>query len=439
MMGKQNQVPVVVNAEEAVRRTIGNGTIVVTSSNCAIPQLLMAALVLAALDNKFTNAKFLQLLSIRWPGGPDYLSSALAGKLDLVTPFAGRYSRRRASQRGAFIPTDLAFAPKAIATSKFRPNVAFVQVSLPVGGRYSLGVEAGIIYPLAKLADVVVAEVNSLVPRTGGIFLTDDDVDFVVHAEYPVPEFAQSEEDDPVGEEIARLIAARIPDRATLQMGIGGIPDRVCKYLIGRMGMEAGIHTEVVSDCALKLMDAGVVTNRFKANHIGISISMAVLGSSATYAKVHNNPGLELYSIDHTNHIPVAAANDRLIAVNGALEVSIHDGEACAHWLNGGPFTGRGGQLGLMMAAACSEGGMGYIALPSTATLRDGRVISRIVPRLSGPVTTPGGIPKCVVTEYGVADLTGLATDEIAMALISIAHPEFRAQLLEDAKRLHLL
>jgi acyl-CoA hydrolase len=234
---------------------------------------------------------------------------------------------------------------------------------------------------------------------------------------------------------IARHVANLIPDGATLQMGIGGVPDAVLPLLRDRRDL--GIHTEMFSDGIMDLIEAGVLTNERKTLHRGKIVAGFMMGSKRLYDFAHNNPIIEMHPNEYTNDPVVIAAHDRMVAINSALEIDL-SGQVCSDSMGTSIYSGVGGQVDFIRGAARAREGRPIIALPSTA--RDGAV-SRVVPVLapgSGVVTTRADV-HYVVTEYGVAFLHGKTLRERAEALIAIAHPKFRDELLEAAERMHFL
>jgi len=243
---------------------------------------------------------------------------------------------------------------------------------------------------------------------------------------------------DETVDKIAQHIAELIPDGATMQMGIGAIPDAVLNYLKDKRDL--GIHTELFSDGVIELVEMGVLTGSRKTIHPGKMIAGFIIGSHRLYDWVDDNPLIELHPTEYVNDPFVIAQNEKQVAVNSALEVDL-TGQVCADSIGPKIYSGVGGQLDFVYGASRSKGGVPIIALPSTTTLRDGRVISRIVHMLNhgaGVVTSRNHV-HYIVTEYGVADLYGKSIRRRAEQLINIAHPEFREELTRQAKELHYI
>jgi acyl-CoA hydrolase len=285
-----------------------------------------------------------------------------------------------------------------------------------------------------QTARVVVAQINPHMPRTLGesfIHLSDITHAVEVHDLLPeAPPSLPSETQQAIGEHVADLV----PDGATLQIGIGGIPDSVLRALVHRKDL--GIHSEVISDGILDLVERGVVTGAHKTINKGKVVTSFMHGSRRLYEWAHDNPALEMRPNDYTNNSSVIVRIDNMIAINSALEIDL-TGQVCAESIAGVVYSGVGGQMDFMRGAALSRSGKPIIALQSTA--KSGS-ISRIVPTLhpGAGVTTSRAHVHYVATEFGVADLHGLNLEERAKSLIGIAHPDFREEL-ERAARAHRL
>jgi acetyl-CoA hydrolase len=241
-----------------------------------------------------------------------------------------------------------------------------------------------------------------------------------------------------VVEQIARLIADLIPDGATMQMGIGAIPDAVLKHLHHKKDL--GVHSELFSDGVIDLVNAGVLTNARKSLHPGKIVAGFVLGTQRLYEWVDDNPLIELHRSEYVNDPFVIAQNERMVAINSAIEVDL-TGQVCADSIGPRFYSGVGGQLDFIYGASRSKEGVPIIALPSTTTLKDGSRVTRITAMLqpgAGVVTSRNHV-RFVVTEYGVADLYGKTIKQRAHQLIAVAHPDFRDQLGKQAGELHYL
>ncbi|HKI01110.1 MAG TPA: acetyl-CoA hydrolase/transferase C-terminal domain-containing protein, partial [Thermoanaerobaculia bacterium] len=311
-------------------------------------------------------------------------------------------------------------------------GVALIQVSPPDRlGFVSLGVSVDIVRAAVDTADLILAEVNPNMPRTlGDSFLHVDRIAQLVPVDVPLPELAPQPLDD-VCREIGRNVASLIPDGATLQMGIGRIPDATLAALADRNDL--GVHTEMLSDGVMQLAEAGIITGRRKSFLPGKIVTSFVMGTRRLYEWVHDNPQIEMRPSGFTNDPFHIARNDQMVAINSALAVDL-TGQVAADTVRGRFFSGIGGQVDFIRGAARSRGGKPIIALPATAK---GGSVSRIQPAFeegTGVVTSRGDI-HYAVTEYGVADLWGKSIRQRAEALTGIAHPDFRAGLLAAARQ----
>lgn len=346
---------------------------------------------------------------------------------------------RKAVQEGRadFTPVFLSEIP-----SLFRPggtlplDVALISVSPPdEHGFCSFGVEVGATKPAAEAARCIVAEVNQQMPRTlGDSFIHVSRLQAIVETDYPLPEAPQGGGSG-LHMEVGQHVAEMIPDGATLQMGIGSIPDAVLKNLGNHKDL--GVHTELFSDGVIDMFEAGVITCARKTFHPGKIVAGFLFGSRRLYEFVDNNPIIELHPTDYVNDPFNIAQNEKMVSINSALQVDL-TGQVCADSIGPKLYSGVGGQLDFIRGAARSKGGLPIIAFLSTAK-ED--TISRIVPMLyegSGVVTTRNDV-HFVVTEYGVASLHGRTIRQRAKALIEIAHPKFRDELAFEGKKLGYL
>jgi acyl-CoA hydrolase len=281
----------------------------------------------------------------------------------------------------------------------------------------------------------VVLEVNPNVPfACGNCHVHISQVAALVESTEPVLEVGLPKI-GPVQEAIGKYVADQIADGSTLQIGYGGIPDAVVMQLTHKHDL--GIHTEMIGDGILTLVECGAVTNRRKNHHTGKLIATFALGSNKLYRFMDRNPALEIHPVDFTNDPALAGLNDNMVAINATLQIDLL-GQCGSESLGHAPYSGTGGQSDFVRAANRSRGGKAFIVLPSTAK---GDTISRIVPSLSPGthVTTSKNDINYVVTEYGVAQLRGKSAKQRALEMIGIAHPDFRAQLKEQATQLKLL
>jgi 4-hydroxybutyrate CoA-transferase len=417
--------------EQAVQ-IIQSGQRVFLTGNCSVPQKTLLALVNRAPE--LENIEICQALSI---GPADYVSPEMGGHLRVNTMFISANVRKAVQDgRADFTPVLLSEFPLLFKNKVLPIDVALIHVSPPdEHGFCSLGVEVGLTKSPAESAKIIIAEVNQQMPRTlGDSFIHLSRLNYLVPVDYPLPEMIMhGDGSSEVIDTIAGYIADLIPDGATMQMGIGEIPDAVLTYLFEKKDL--GVHSELFSDGVIDLVEAGVLTNSQKTLHPGKIIAGFILGSKRLYDWVDDNPLIELHRTEYVNDPFVIAQNDRMIAINSAIEIDL-TGQICADSIGTKLYSGVGGQLDFIYGASRSKGGVPIIALPSKA-----KDFSRIVPTLkigAGVVTSRNHV-RFVVTEYGVADLYGKNIRQRTQQLISIAHPQFRDELTFQAKNLNYI
>ncbi|RIK30362.1 MAG: 4-hydroxybutyrate CoA-transferase [Anaerolineae bacterium] len=426
----------VTSAQEAVK-AVKSGARVFLTGNVSVPRKLLDALVDYA--PHLSDVEVCQALTI---GPADYVKPELDGHLRVNTMFISA-NVRRAVQAGQadFTPVLLSEFPLLFKRGILPLEVALIHVSPPdEHGFCSLGVEVGLTKSAAETAKIIIAEVNQQMPRTlGDAFIHVSRLNYIVPVDYPIVEMAMGEEGNPeIVEKIAGYIAELIPDGATMQMGIGAIPDAVLKYL--RNKKDLGVHSELFSDGVIELVNEGVLTGARKSLHPGKIIAGFILGTKKLYDWVDDNPLIELHRTEYINDPFIIAQNERMVAINSAIEIDL-TGQVCADSIGPKLYSGVGGQLDFIYGASRSKGGVPIIALPSTTTLKDGTLVTRIASMLkqgAGVVTSRNHV-RFVVTEYGIADLYGKSIRERAKQLIGIAHPDFRAELEKQAQELHYL
>jgi acetyl-CoA hydrolase len=426
----------VMSAEEAIE-SVKSGDRIFMTGNVSVPKTLLAALVVHAPSVK--DVEICQALSV---GPADYVDPTMLGHLRVNTLFISANVRKAVQDgRADFTPVLLSEFPLLFKNKILPVDVALIHVSPPdEHGFCSLGVEVGLTKSPAESAKIIIAEVNEQMPRTlGDSFIHVSRLHHIVAVNYPVAELPMGGEgEDEVSRKIAGFIAELIPDGATMQMGIGAIPDAVLNFLGDKKDL--GIHSEMFSDGVVALVESGVITNARKSLHPGKIVVGFVLGTQALYSWVHDNPVCDFHRQEYVNDPFVIAQNDRMVAINSALEIDL-TGQVCADSIGSKLYSGVGGQLDFIYGASRSKEGVPIIALPSTTTLRDGTVMSRIVDMLKtgAGVTTSRNHVHYVVTEHGVAALYGKSIRERARQLISIADPNFRKELEKQAKELHYI
>lgn len=421
----------VTTAHEAMK-AVQSGMRVAIHPGCAEPEALAAALM--ARGPEVRDVEIVHLLTL---GRADYVAPEMEGHFRHNAFFIGGNVRDAVnSGRADYMPIFLSEIEALFESGAMPIDVCLIQVTPPDDhGFCSFGVGVDITLTAAKKAKHVIAQVNAMMPRTyGDSFIHVSQIDTIVEATQPLCELKKH----PAGEveqAIGHHIAGLIDDGSCLQLGIGGIPDAVLDNLRDRKDL--GIHTEMVSDNVVPLIEAGVITGlrkNFKPRKIILSF---VLGTKTLFEYIHDNPLFEFHPNAYTNDPFQVSRNDNMVAINSALQVSV-TGQVCSDSVGQMFYSGFGGQVDFIRGAARSKGGKPIIALASTA--KNG-TISRIVPMLApgaGVVTTRADV-HYVVTEYGVAYLHGKNVRQRAEALIQIAHPKFRDALYEHCEQAHWL
>lgn len=424
-----------IQSPEAAIAKIESHSRLFLSGNCSVPQKLVEALSHHALG--LTDVEVVQVLTI---GSANYVAPELAGHLRVNTLFISDNVREAVNAgRADFTPCFLSEIPGLFRDGRLPLDVALVQVSPPdEHGFCSFGVEVGITKPAAQSAKWVIAEINPHMPRTlGDSFIHISKLNAIVQVDYALPQVRMAA-DDPLAEQIAKHVAGLIPDYATLQTGIGAIPDAVLKQLTGHRDL--GIHTELFSDGVIDLFKRGVITGERKTFHPGKMVAGFLMGTQLLWDFVHDNPIVELHPTDYVNDPFNVAQNERMVAINSAIEVDL-TGQVCSDSIGTRFYSGVGGQIDFIYGASRSKGGVPIIALPSTLEKKDGTRLSKIVTTLkpgAGVVTTRNHV-HYVVTEHGVADLYGKTIAQRVKALIAVAAPEFREGLEREAHDLRYI
>jgi len=413
-------------------KAVRSGERVWIQSGCGTPSTLVNALV--ARSAELHDVEVVHMMTL---GSADYTHPEFAGHFRHRGLFLGANVREAVvAGRADYTPIFLSEIEGLFVSGALPLDVVLMQVSPPdEHGFVSLGTTVDCTLTAAHHAKVVIAEVNDQVPRThGDTFIHVSRITSMVETSRPLLELC-AEPITEIHRRVAARVASLIPDRATLQPGIGGIPDAVLACLGDRRDL--GIHTEMCSDGVIDLMEAGVINGEGKSFLHGKVVLSFVLGSRRLFDFVNENSSFEFRSVSFTNDPFVVARNDRMVAINSALQVDL-TGQVCADSLGTKPYSGFGGQLDFIRGAARSHGGVPIIALPSTAV---GGSVSRIVPMLepgAGVVTSRADV-HYVVTEHGIAYLHGKTLRERAEALIAIAEPKFQGSLEDFAVRSHYL
>ncbi len=417
----------VVSAQDAAQ-IIKSNQRVYLGGGAGVPQRLLDALVARAPELR--DVEIVHVLAF---GNAPHLAPELKDSFRHRALFIGENARAAVqSGRADFVPIFLSEIPRLFRDGSLPLDVALIQVSPPdEHGFCSFGCEVGCTKPAAQAAKIVIAEVNRRMPRVlGDSFIHLSKLNYVVEVDYVLPEAPQAGSTE-AHRQIGKWIAEMIPDGATLQLGIGSIPDAVLAQVGDKHDL--GVHTELFSDGVIDLVERGVITNDKKTLHPGKIIAGFLFGSQRLYDFAQDNAMIELHPSDYVNDPFVIAQNDQMIAINSAIEVDL-TGQVCADSIGPAIYSGVGGQVDFVRGAARSRGGKPIIALPAAA--KDGQV-SRIVTQLkpgAGVVTSRGDV-HYVVTEYGVAALYGKSIRERVQAMIQIAAPQFREELERYARQ----
>ncbi|MEJ2728569.1 MAG: GNAT family N-acetyltransferase, partial [Deltaproteobacteria bacterium] len=348
-------------------------------------------------------------------------------------------SMRKAAFEGKidYIPAYLSQIPRLFASQRIGLDVALVQVSPPDKFGYcSLGVSVDITRSGLENARLVIAQVNPLMPRTwGDSFVHVDQIDWLVPHEEPLVEMIPAQKDKEIAMRIGHFVSQLVDDGATLQMGFGHLPYAIMQHLDSKKDL--GLHTQLITDGLLPLFEKNVITNKKKTLLPDRVVASLCMGSKKLYDFVDNNPAFYFRSSEFVNDPTVIARNDNLVSISSALEVDL-TGQICSDSMGYLFYSGIGDQVDFLRGSAMSKGGFSIVALPSTA---QNGAVSRIVSHLSegaGVATTRGDV-NFVITEYGIAELQGKSIYQRVMELAQIAHPKFREQLIEVAKKRHYI
>ncbi|WP_425058713.1 acetyl-CoA hydrolase/transferase family protein [Sporomusa carbonis] len=420
----------IVSAQAAVRHVCSNDRIALGMA-AGEPAHLVNALM--ERSTELQNVEIVHMLAI---GSAPYVQKGMEKAFRYNGNFLSASTRAAVAEgRADFTPCFFHEVPRLFKDGYLPVDVAMIQVSPPdENGECSFGVSVDYIESAARTARLVIAQINTHMPRTGGTTISLADIDWIVEYDQPLPEI-KPPVIGPVERAIGEHVATLVPDGATLQLGIGAIPDAVLLFLKDKKDL--GIHSEMFSDGVVELVNAGVITNRKKSLHPNKFIATFLIGTKKLYDFVDNNPAVEMYPVDYVNDPYIIGRNNSMISINSALQVDLM-GQVNAEMVGSKQFSGIGGQVDFVRGAGRSAGGKSIIAIPSTAAKGQ---VSRIVSCFeSGTVvSTLRNDVHYVVTEYGIANLRGKSLKERAKALIAIAHPDFRSKLEQEAKSLRLL
>ena len=411
-------------AEEAVKVIKSGDKVYIHSVACA-PQKLIQAMTARGKELKDVNIYHLHTEAPAPYAEPEYQEN-----FHVRAVFIGSNVRKAIKEgRGSYIPVFLSEVPLLFRSNKINLDVALISVSPPDKHGYcSLGPSVDATLAALESAQIVIAQVNKFVPRTHGDgMIHTSQINYMVSHDEPLPEVNAGEIDE-ISMKIGENIAEIIEDGATLQMGIGAIPNAVLACLGNHKDL--GIHTEMFSDGLIPLVESGVVNGKVKKSHPGKVVSSFVMGSQKVYDFIDDNPNVVLLDCQYVNATNVIRKNPKVTAINYAIEIDI-TGQVCADSIGDFMYSGVGGQMDFIRGASLSEGGKPIIAIPSQTKRGESRIVNHLKPG-AGVVTTRSHI-HYVVTEYGVVNLWGKSLKERAKRLISIAHPNHRESLAEQA------
>ncbi len=412
-----------VSVQEAISKIV-SGNHILIHSVAAAPHHLINALVARAHE-----LSDMHIYHMHTEGDAPYVAPEYKGIFTLHSFFIGSNVRQATMEgRADYIPVFLSEAPNMIRKKIVPIDVVLISVSPPdKHGYVSLGSSVDITLAAVQSARLVIAQVNKYVPRTfGDAAIHVRNIDFLVEHDRPLHEVI-SEPTGPCEKIIGKYISELVPDGATLQMGIGSIPNAVLENLTHHKNL--GVHTEMFSDGLLPLLESGVVNNSMKKLLRGHTVASFLMGSQKLYDFIDDNPGIQMKAIDYVNNTRNISRNPNVVAINSAIEIDL-TGQVCADSIGMLMYSGVGGQIDFMRGASLSEGGVPIIAINS----RTAKGISKIVPTLktgAGVVSTRANV-HYIITEYGVAYLYGKSLKERAKALVEIAHPDDR-EMLEKA------
>ncbi len=410
-------------------RLLKSGNRIFIGSNAAVPNALIDDLI-----KKSAGLHDIEAVHIFTLSNNVWVETQHQNLFKVNTLFIGGKNVRKAIAEGRadYTPAFLSEIPKLFKENILPLDAALIMVSPPDDYGYcSLGVSVDVVSAAVKSAKVVIAQINPRMPRTNGnSFIHKNQIDAWLTTEQKLPEL-RAPKLDQVTEQIGQYVALLVENGSTLQLGGGKIPDAVLRYLANHKDL--GIHTEMMSDGIMTLMEQGVINNRCKTSHWGKSVATFSIGTQRLYDFIDGNPHIEFHPSEYVNSPMKIARNDKMVSINNAIEVDL-TGQVVADSIGYEFISGIGGQVDFIRGASLSEGGKPIIALPSTT--KDGK-ISRIVAHLTegGGVVTSRGHVSYVVTEYGIASLRGKSIRERALELIRIAHPKFRDQLLANVRR----
>jgi acyl-CoA hydrolase/GNAT superfamily N-acetyltransferase len=432
----KNKYPDKFLSEEEIFSHIHRGDRIFISTACGEPQYLVQALIrfVETHPKAFYDAEVLHVWTL---GVAPYTDEKFKTNFRHNSFFVGNNSRQAVNQGLAdYTPIFLSNVPQLFRRGLVPINVALIQTSLPdIHGYMSIGISVDIVKAAVENASLVIAQVNANMPRVHGDgFIHIQNIDFIIAHDEPLLEY-EAVAPDETARKIGEYVSHIVQDGDTIQVGYGSLPNAILDSFKSKQHL--GVHTELLTDGVMDLMKQGVIDNSRKTRNRGKSVATFCMGHQRTYEFIHDNPGVEFRTIDYTNNPLIIAEQDNMTAINSALEIDL-TGQVTAESLGKIFYSGIGGQADFMRGAVLAKGGKSILAIQSTA---EWGKVSRIVPflREGAGVTLLRGDIHYVVTEFGIAYLLGKNIRERAMALIAIAHPDFRPWLIEKAKEASLI
>jgi len=417
-----------VRTRERALEKIQRGSRIFIGSACGEPQHLVEGL---AKSRTATDSEIVHILTL---GAAPYTEERFSSRFRHNAFFIADNTRAAVAEgRADYTPVYLSELPWLIKSKKIRIDVALVQVSPPdKHGFVSLGVSIDVTRVAVSAAQLVIAEVNENMPRTHGYsFVHVSEIDILVDHTSPMITYESPEPDD-TAQRMGKIVAKLVEDGSTIQIGIGLLPSAVVPALAEKNDL--GVHTEMFSDWLIQLTEKGVINNKHKSINIGKTVASFCMGSNKLYEYIDNNPAVAFHTSEYINDPYIISQNRKMVSVNTALQVDL-TGQVCSDSIGHHFYSGIGGQVDFVRGASRSDGGKAIICLASTTKKAGESTIVASLSEGAGVVTTRGTV-RYIVTEWGYADLHGKSIRERAMALISIAHPDHREKLLEEAKEL---
>lgn len=423
-------------SENTIFTHVHRGDKIFIGTGCGEPQYLVNTLInyVESHPKAFFDAEVFHVWTL---GVAPYTNNKFKDNFRHNSFFIGDSTRYSVNQgMSDYTPISLSQIPDLFYRGIIPIDIALIQISPPdAHGYMSLGVSVDITKAATEKASIVIGQINTNMPRVHGDgFIHIEDVDFIIHYDEPILEY-KTDVDSEISQRIGKYVARLIQDGDTLQVGYGNIPNAILSNLQGKKHL--GVHTELLTDGIIELMKKGVIDNTKKRIDYERTVATFCMGKKETYEYIHDNPAIEFKTVDYTNNPLIIAQHDNMTAINSALEIDL-TGQASAESIGNMFFSGIGGQADFMRSAVLARNGKTILTIPSVAGKG---TVSRIVPFLKEGtgVTLNRGDIHYIVTEYGIAYLHGKNIRNRAMELISIAHPNFRSWLLQEAKKLNLI